>query len=71
VDGIARDFVDNLKKKMLESVHGSFSMDFQSSVFNYTIEGMWLAEGSSLRETGIAEARKEQTTLRALTALVQ
>ncbi|NP_001028401.2 cytochrome P450, family 11, subfamily b, polypeptide 1 [Mus musculus] len=38
VDGIARDFVDNLKKKMLESVHGSFSMDFQSSVFNYTIE---------------------------------
>ncbi|XP_031202014.1 cytochrome P450 11B1, mitochondrial-like [Mastomys coucha] len=38
VDGVAREFVDNLKRKMLESVHGSFSMEFQSSAFNYTIE---------------------------------
>ncbi|XP_034372994.1 cytochrome P450 11B1, mitochondrial-like [Arvicanthis niloticus] len=42
VDVIAREFVDYLKKKMLGNVHGSFSMDLQSSVFNYTIEGSHL-----------------------------
>ncbi|XP_057648326.1 cytochrome P450 11B1, mitochondrial-like isoform X3 [Chionomys nivalis] len=38
VDMAARDFLEALKKKMLMNAHGSFSMDFQSSVFNYTIE---------------------------------
>ncbi|XP_028640137.1 cytochrome P450 11B1, mitochondrial-like, partial [Grammomys surdaster] len=38
VDMIARDFADNLKKKMLENFHGSFSLDIQSNIFNYTIE---------------------------------
>ncbi|XP_050001355.1 cytochrome P450 11B1, mitochondrial-like [Alexandromys fortis] len=38
VDMAARDFLEALKKKMLMNAHGSFSMDFHSSVFNYTIE---------------------------------
>ncbi|XP_006989334.1 cytochrome P450 11B1, mitochondrial-like isoform X1 [Peromyscus maniculatus bairdii] len=38
VDMVARDFLETLKKKMLLNAHGSFSMDFYSSVFNYTIE---------------------------------
>lgn len=46
VDVVARDFVENLKKKMLENVRGSISMDFQSNVFNYTMEGV-CGEGSS------------------------
>lgn len=71
VDVVARDFVDNLKQKMLENSHGSFSMDLQSNVFHYTIEGVWPGEGSGLRETGMAEIRKEETTLKAATALVQ
>ncbi|KAH0518790.1 Cytochrome P450 11B1, mitochondrial [Microtus ochrogaster] len=39
VDMAARDFLEVLKKKMLMNAHGSFSMDFYSSVFNYTTEG--------------------------------
>lgn len=69
VDVVARDFVENLKKRMLENVHGSMSMDIQSNMFNYTMEGM-CGEGSSLREAGTAEARKEEKTLRVVTALV-
>ncbi|XP_052017125.1 cytochrome P450 11B1, mitochondrial-like isoform X2 [Apodemus sylvaticus] len=38
VDVVARDFVEIVKKKMLESAHGSLSMDAQSNVFNYTTE---------------------------------
>ncbi|CAO2602039.1 Cytochrome P450 11B1, mitochondrial [Lemmus lemmus] len=38
VDMAARDFLEAMKKKMLKNVHGSFSMDFHSSVFNYTLE---------------------------------
>ncbi|XP_052603397.1 cytochrome P450 11B1, mitochondrial-like [Peromyscus californicus insignis] len=38
VDIVARDFLEALKKKMLLNAHGSFSTDFYSSVFNYTIE---------------------------------
>ncbi|CAO2636495.1 Cytochrome P450 11B1, mitochondrial [Lemmus lemmus] len=38
VDMAARDFLEVMKKKMLKNVHGGFSMDFHSSVFNYTIE---------------------------------
>ncbi|GAB1299455.1 Steroid 11-beta-monooxygenase [Apodemus speciosus] len=38
VDVVAKDFVETVKKKMLESAHGSFSIDIQSSVFNYTTE---------------------------------
>ncbi|XP_059103583.1 cytochrome P450 11B1, mitochondrial-like [Peromyscus eremicus] len=38
VDMVARDFLEALKKKMLLNAHGSFSMDFYSNVFNYTIE---------------------------------
>ncbi|CAH6791018.1 Cyp11b3 [Phodopus roborovskii] len=40
VDMVARDFLEALKKKVLVNAHGSFSMDFYSSVFNYTIEGV-------------------------------
>lgn len=72
VDVVARDFVETVKKKMLESAHGSLSMDAQSNMFNYTTEGVCgLGEGSSLREAGTAEATKEGTTLRAVTALLQ
>lgn len=67
VDVIARDFVENLKKRMLENVHGSMSIDIQSNMFNYTMEGMC---GEGLREAGTAEARKEEKTLRVVTALV-
>ncbi|EGW13999.1 Cytochrome P450 11B1, mitochondrial [Cricetulus griseus] len=38
VDMVARDFLEALKKKVLVNAHGSLSMDFQSCVFNYTIE---------------------------------
>ncbi|KAL6081334.1 hypothetical protein STEG23_037615 [Scotinomys teguina] len=38
VDMVARDFLETLEKKMLVNAHGSFSMDFRCSVFNYTIE---------------------------------
>ena len=60
VDMAARDFLEALKKKMLMNAHGSFSMDFHSSVLNYTIEGVWPREGSSLRDMGKAEAKKEE-----------
>ncbi|XP_036064760.1 cytochrome P450 11B1, mitochondrial-like isoform X2 [Onychomys torridus] len=38
VDIVARDFLETLKKKMMLNARGSFSMDFYSSVFHYTIE---------------------------------
>ncbi|XP_036064799.1 cytochrome P450 11B1, mitochondrial-like isoform X2 [Onychomys torridus] len=38
VDIVARDFLETLKKKMMLNTRGSFSMDFYSSVFHYTIE---------------------------------
>nr|P97720.1 RecName: Full=Cytochrome P450 11B1, mitochondrial; AltName: Full=CYPXIB1; AltName: Full=Cytochrome P450C11; AltName: Full=Steroid 11-beta-hydroxylase, CYP11B1; Flags: Precursor [Mesocricetus auratus]AAB47144.1 cytochrome P450C11 [Cricetinae] len=38
VDMVARDFLEFLKKKVLANAHGSLSMNFYSSMFNYTIE---------------------------------
>lgn len=42
---MARDFVETVKKKILESAHGSFSIDVQPGVFNYTTEGVCVAWG--------------------------
>ncbi|XP_032772560.1 cytochrome P450 11B1, mitochondrial isoform X2 [Rattus rattus] len=53
VDVITRDFVENLKKRMLENVHGSMSMDIQSNMFNYTMEAShFVISGERLGLTG-------------------
>nr|XP_034373082.1 cytochrome P450 11B2, mitochondrial isoform X2 [Arvicanthis niloticus] len=38
VDMVARDFLETLKKKVLQNARGSLTMDVQSNLFNYTIE---------------------------------
>ncbi|XP_028629110.1 cytochrome P450 11B2, mitochondrial [Grammomys surdaster] len=38
VDVVARDFLETLKKKVLQNARGSLTMDVQQSLFNYTIE---------------------------------
>lgn len=53
VDVVARDFVENLKKRMLENVHGSMSINIQSNMFNYTMEAShFVISGERLGLTG-------------------
>ncbi|KAL1767358.1 cytochrome P450, family 11, subfamily b, polypeptide 1 [Sigmodon hispidus] len=42
VDMVARDFLEALKKKISVNAHRSVSIDFYSSLFNYTIEASHL-----------------------------
>lgn len=63
VDEVARDFLEALKKKVLQNARGSLTMDVQQSLFNYTIEGMWPEESLNLREAG-GEAGRDKVVLR-------
>nr|XP_021515321.1 cytochrome P450 11B2, mitochondrial isoform X2 [Meriones unguiculatus] len=38
VDTVARDFVQNMKKRVFQNTRGSLTMDIQQGLFNYTIE---------------------------------
>lgn len=40
VDGVARDFSQTLKARVLQNARGSLTLDIAPSVFRYTIEGV-------------------------------
>ena len=40
VDGVARDFSQTLKARVLQNTRGSLTLDIAPSVFRYTIEGV-------------------------------
>ncbi|KAK2095147.1 hypothetical protein P7K49_026563 [Saguinus oedipus] len=54
VDSVARDFSQALRNKVLQNTRGSLTLDVQSSIFHYTIEGVDQVGRSSLRDHGVA-----------------
>ena len=45
VDGVARDFSQTLKARVLQNARGSLTLDIAPSVFRYTIEGVGWGDG--------------------------
>lgn len=52
VDGVARDFSDMLKSRVLQNARGSLTVDIKPSILYYTIEGLWGHGGGGGRPPG-------------------